>query len=94
MQEAVVESLAKRRDAVIKSILRFKELEVDEHLPPHTSRQLRKIVLDEVNEFYSMVVRIMGTYENSGVLVNELYLAKLDELYADMCERREKERNQ
>jgi hypothetical protein len=86
--------LAKRRDAVIKSILRFKEMEVDEHIPVQTSRQFRKLVLDEINEFHGMVLRILSTYENTGVLVNDLYLQKLDEIYEDMRERREKERNE
>jgi hypothetical protein len=94
MQDAVVETLAKRRDAVIKSILRYKEMEIDGHIPTQTSRQFRKLVLDEINEFHGMVIRILSTYENTGVLVNDLYLQKLDELYEDMRERREKDQNQ
>lgn len=81
MLDGLLESLARRRDMTIKSILRVKELECDAHLPPHLSQHLRKAVLDAVNEYHEFAVQLMGTLDTDQVRVNQLFIEKLEAIY-------------
>jgi hypothetical protein len=72
--------LARRRDRAIAIILGVKERECDPYLPEEASRKLRKVVLDQFNEFSALVEDIA----DSGVVLNQEYLAKLDALLAQL----------
>jgi len=79
---ALIDLLNKRRDRAIAIILRTKEQECDEYLPPEQSARLRKVVLDQINNLSDMVIDLMGSLEdNSGVILNEYYLQRLDEVH-------------
>lgn len=80
--ELITELLGRRRDRAIAAILGVKEREVDKHLPPATQRLLRKVVLDQLNDFTAMVGDIlasMGT--DNSVILNEYYLRKIAEIH-------------
>jgi hypothetical protein len=82
MNSALIDLLNKRRDRAIAIILRTKEQECDRYLPPEQSAKLRKVVLDQVNNLSDMVVDLMGSLQdNSGVVLNEYYLQRLDDLH-------------
>jgi hypothetical protein len=74
--------LAQRRDRAAAAILTYKETYCDEHLPDQVARQLRKVILDELNSFYQAAMQA------SGVLLNEHALRKLDEIHAEVVESR------
>jgi hypothetical protein len=80
LQPAVAEALAKRRDRAISAILRVKEREVDSYVPPEVSARLRKTVLDQINDLTDYMTDVVGPFQD-GVLVNELWLQKLDEIH-------------
>jgi hypothetical protein len=69
--------LRKRRDRAIAIVLGIKEREVDSYLPPDVSVRLRKVVLDQMNDLYDACLDLLGSVE-PGVLVNDLYLQRLD----------------
>lgn len=78
MDDGVIVALAKRRDAAIRTILRTKEQEADAYLPEDVSAHLRKVVLDELNSLHTMAVELLKSYENSGIMINQLWLEKLE----------------
>lgn len=80
MDQGTQELLARRRDRTIAILLRAKENECDQYLPPEVSSRLRKLILDQVNEFYQLATDLAGQ-DRGGVVLNELYLQKLNELH-------------
>lgn len=81
MQAALEQLLRKRRDRSIAIILGFKEREVDRHLPPPVQAKLRKVVLDQFNEFFELIHDVAGSLDNGEVVLNEEYLGKIDEMH-------------
>lgn len=69
--------LARRRDRAIAIILSFKERECDPYLPDEASRKLRKVILDQFNDFATLVNDVADT----GVILNQEYLEKLDAIF-------------
>lgn len=82
-QDMVGDMLAKRRDRAIATILRVKENECDKFLPGDVSRRMRKVVLDEMNDFHSFVMDLCTSFEDNSI-VNELWLRKIDEMHRDI----------
>ena len=72
--------LARRRDSMIKVILDFKDRECDPYLPDQTSFALRKMVLDQVNEFHDLVRDLVRSNSGGGV-PNQMWLDKIDEIH-------------
>lgn len=81
MQASLDALLAKRRDRAIAIILGVKERECDSRLSPDQSSKLRKVVLDQLNEFYDIVVDIMRSLDTGDVVLNDVYLGKIDEMH-------------
>jgi hypothetical protein len=77
----VKDILAKRRDRTIAILLKYKEAEVDAYLPPKTQQALRKQILDQINDFYDLSIDILRSLDTGDVVLNEDYLAKLDEMH-------------
>lgn len=69
--------LARRRDRAIAIILSVKERECDAYLPEDASKRLRKVILDQFNDFASL----LGDIADSGVVLNQDYLDKIDKIY-------------
>lgn len=81
MQPALEKLLRRRRDRAIAIILSTKERECDRHLPPDARAKLRKVVLDQLNEFYEMVVDVAASLDTGEVVLNEEYLRKIDDIH-------------
>ena len=67
----------KRKDRVIAIILAFKDRELDQFLPDELSSRLRKIVLDQINDFCDFCVDIVGRTESNNI-PNEHYFVRLE----------------
>ena len=70
------EIVAKRRDRAIATILSFKEDEVDYYIDNELSADLRKVVLDSINDVCNLAIDLLD--ESS--IVNEIFLDRLDEI--------------
>ena len=81
MNEQVKALLAKRRDRSIAIILGFKERECDTYLPPTIRQELRKVVLDQINDFYELALDLMASSEDTSIVFNQIFLDKIDEIY-------------
>lgn len=86
MQQMLVDLMGRRRDRAIAIILGVKERECDEHLPDFASQKLRKAVLDQVNEFHELCLDLLRSVDTGTSIINEAYLAKLDEVIAAVLE--------
>lgn len=81
MQAALEALLRKRKDRTVAVILHVKERDADKHLPRDVQQKLRKVVMDQVNEFYDLVVDIAGSLDTGEVLLNDEYLEKIDRIH-------------
>jgi hypothetical protein len=79
--KAMIELLSRRKDRALAIILRFKELDCDDHLPQHVRSALRKIILDQFNSYHELAADLLES-TSDGALINELWLAKLDEIHS------------
>lgn len=86
MQQMLIDLMGRRRDRAIAIILGVKERECDQHLPDQASQKLRKAVLDQLNEFHELCVDLLRSVDTGGSVVNEVYLAKMDEVIAAVLE--------
>jgi hypothetical protein len=84
MQDVITDVIARRRDRAIAVLLGVKEKEVDSYLPPHVRARLRKVILDQMNDFHSLVVDVMRSLDTGEVVLNELYMEKIDDLHRDV----------
>lgn len=84
MQQAMQDLLARRRDRCIAIILSVKERECDQYLSAASSQKLRKVTLDQLNDFYDLVVDIMGSLDTGDVTLNEHWLKKIDEIHSEL----------
>lgn len=83
-QQLLGDILAKRRDRAIAIVLGVKERECDEYLPTPARSKLRKVVLDQFNEFHDLTMDMMRSLDNGEVALNEHYMRKLDEVHEAM----------
>ncbi len=82
MNATLVDLLSKRRDRAIAIILRCKEQEIDRFIPMDESMKLRKVILDQVNSFADLATDLINSLsDNSDVVLNDLWLEKLDDIY-------------
>lgn len=70
------EFLGKRRDRAIAIILSYKERECDDYLPERVSQDLRKVILDQINDIVDLAFDMI----NYDIVLNDEFLDKLDEL--------------
>lgn len=68
--------VAKRRDRCIATILSFKENEIDEYIDTELSGDLRKVILDNINDVCNLAVDLL----DDASIVNDVFLDKLDEM--------------
>jgi hypothetical protein len=83
MQATLIELLRRRKDRACAIVLGVKEREVDPYLRAHpeASEKLRKVVLDQLNEFYEVVMDIVNSLDSGDVVLNDHYLQKIDDLH-------------
>lgn len=82
MQDVLIDFLQKRKNRSIAIIMSVKERECDSDLNAMASQKLRKVILDQLNEFYDTCIDVMGSLDTGEVVLNENYLEKLDELHS------------
>lgn len=85
MQAALEALLKKRKDRSIAIILNVKERECDKHLPEQASLRLRKVILDQLNEMYSMMIDVADSLDTGDVVLNEEYLGKIDRMVEELA---------
>ena len=66
--------LERRLKRCIASILSAKEKEIDRYIPEEVTNVFRKTILDEINEFYALVVDVLNDE------INQEFLDMLDML--------------
>lgn len=85
MQPVLADVLQRRKNRAIAIILGLKERECDPQLTKASSDALRKVVLDQFNDFYEMCVDVMKSLDTGEVGLNEIYMdrlvAKLDDIH-------------
>lgn len=69
--------IAKRRDRCLATILSFKEEEIDDFLDEELAAELRKVILDAVNDVCNLSIDLL---DNSGAM-NELFIERLSSLF-------------
>lgn len=90
MQTGLRELLEKRRNRSIAIILGVKERDVDPLLRKvdgggGASSKLRKVVLDQVNEFHDLVLDLVDSLDTGDVALNESYLERIDDMHSDVA---------
>ncbi len=81
MQAGLRDLLEKRRNRTIAIILGVKDRECDRHLPPEAQSKLRKVILDQVNEFHDLVLDMMDSLDTGETVLNQLYMDKLTQIH-------------
>lgn len=66
--------LERRLKRCIATILSAKEKEIDRYIPEEVANVFRKTILDEINEFYALVVDVLNDE------INQEFLDMLDML--------------
>lgn len=81
MNQGTLDLLARRRDRTIAILLRAKENDCDLYLPADVSMRLRKVILDQVNEYHELACDLIKSLDRGDVVVNELWLQKVNEIH-------------
>ena len=68
--------VAKRRDRAIATILSFKEDEIDHYLDPELSSDLRKVILDAINDVCNLAIDLL----DDASMVNEVFFDRLEDI--------------
>ena len=81
MSDPLVELLDRKKNRLIRVILGTKERLYPDGVVPDDGGAFRKVVLDEINAFFEQVSDIIDTLQHDrSIVVNQLFLDKLDEL--------------
>lgn len=75
--------MERRRDRAIVSILSYKDRACNQYLPQEVSAELRKIILDELNEFCESALDVI---EGS---TNDLFVERLEAIHTLLKEQTE-----
>lgn len=79
------EVLNRKKKRAIAILLRFKETNCDQYLPENVSFELRKLILDQVNDLCNLAVDMMES-STDGIVVNEVYLDQVARIYEVVVE--------
>jgi predicted transcriptional regulator len=72
--------LSKRKNRTLAIMLSEKEDVVDDFLPEDISQELRKMILDHVNDFHDFCVDLIESMDQ-GMVVNQIAAERLDQIY-------------
>jgi hypothetical protein len=81
MQDSVRELLQSRCKRTCRIILDAKDRLCDPHMSELDSEKFREIVLDQVNDFKSLFMTLLESFDDGDVLLNELWIKRLEEMY-------------
>lgn len=82
MNTAATSILDRRKNKAIAIVLGVKEREVDAYLPSGVQDKLRKVVLDQFNEYHELVLDVMKSFDTGEVVLNGHYLDLIEELHS------------
>ena len=80
MDEGYRALLGKRKNRTLAIMLSEKEDFVDEYLPDEVSQDLRKLILDHMNDFHDFCVDLLDAVD-SGMMTNQIAIERLDQIY-------------
>lgn len=80
MQRVLTDLLFKRKQRCIATVLSSKEALVDQHLSQQESDQFRKVILDEINGLFDLVLDVTKGIDDK-VEWNQHYLDMLQEIH-------------
>lgn len=75
MNDAIVETLRKRKDRMAAIILSSWE---------SNDPDFRKVVLDQVNDYYDLAVNLIAVVDDNSVILNDAYIRKIDEIHDEL----------
>jgi hypothetical protein len=85
MSQGIKELLEKRRDRCIAKVLAAKDdIEYgmkSGNLGHQDIQYLRKVILDEFNDFCNMAMDIIDSIDDESVVLNQDYLERIDKIY-------------
>ena len=81
MKDPVRELLQKRKDKGIAIILGVKDSQCNEYLPEDVADALRKVILDQFNDYADLCGDLLNSYSSDSIILNEHYLKKLDDIH-------------
>ncbi len=79
MDDSLRDLLARRKNRTLAIMLTEKEFIVDPHVPPDAARKMRKVILDQVNDYHDFCVDVLEA-KDGGMQINLLALEKLEEI--------------
>jgi hypothetical protein len=82
MQQTLQDLIEKRRNRAITIVLGVKEKECDQYLSAVASQKLRKVILDQFNEFSLLVRDVMDSLDTGDVVLNDVYIEKIDQIHS------------
>lgn len=81
MNQTVASILERRKNKAIAVVLGYKEREVDEFLPRDVQEKLRKVILDQINDFHGLCMDIYQSLDSGEVTLNEYWLELLQDIH-------------
>lgn len=82
MNTAAQSILDRRKNKAIAIVLGVKEREIDSRLPRELQDKLRKVVLDQFNEYHEIALDVLRSFDTGEVALNEHYLDLITELHS------------
>lgn len=82
MNQAAASILKTRMNKAIAIVLGVKEREIDSYLPQDVRDKLRKVVLDQFNEYHELCLDVMRSLDTGDVVLNQEYLDMIAELHS------------
>lgn len=77
MNDAILDTLFKRKDRMAAIVLSAWET---------NDPDFRKVVLDQVNDYYDLVVNLFAVVDDNSVVLNDAYVRKIDEIHSRLTE--------
>lgn len=81
MNQTVGSILERRKNKAIAIVLGVKEREIDSSLSKPLQDKLRKVVLDQFNEYHELCMDVMRSLDDGGVTLNDHYLEMLEVIH-------------
>lgn len=69
-------------------ILGMKEREVDQYLPDKIREKLRKVVLDQMNDYHELCLDVIRSLDTGEVTLNDVYLKMIEDIHKNVEEQR------
>lgn len=81
-ESQVIALVDRKKNRAIRAILGTKERDIDPYIDDETAVRFRKVVLDELNDLVEFVKDVLASSpEGQSMVVNDLYLQKIDDLH-------------